>query len=482
MKLSAEHYRLREVREGLGLTQTEFGKILGLKSSTADIERGKTRITGRIVMLLFKNWNINPVWLYGDTDKKYSVQQTTDVLPKAITVDKDGSENILLVNEKASAGYGANIGEHLCSHPDVDMLSFTGSTGAGIKVAQAASTTVKRVCQELGGKSPFIITEDADLAAAVRYGVEDVMINSGQTCCALTRMLVPESLYQQAIVIAKAVAEEFNIEAFATIEALIEKVDVVDIVTPTLSHFDCAKQAIENGCHIFIEKPITKTVLEAETIKSLAKENNVKGQVGHVERFNPSFTAVKDKIDSPMFIETHRLAEFNPRGTDVPVVLDLMIHDIDIILSVVNSDVKNVHASGVSVISETPDIANARIEFENGCVANLTASRISMKNMRKSRFFQKDAYISVDFLGKVSEVVRMKEVPEKPDEFAMILQNAEGVKKQIYFDNPEVEANNAILDELESFANAIETGTKPVVSLNAGTEALRVAQMVIDCF
>ena len=281
---------------------------------------------------------------------------------------------------------------------------------------------------------------------------------------------------------AQKVAEEFGYKLFDSIEALIDAVEVVDIVTPTLSHFECAKMAIEKGRHIFIEKPITKTVLEAEAIKTLASQFHVQGQVGHVERFNPAFTAVKDNIDTPMFIETHRLAEFNPRGTDVPVVLDLMIHDIDIILSVVDSKVKNVHASGISVISETPDIANARIEFENGCVANLTASRISMKNMRKTRFFQKDAYISVDFLEKKSEIVRMKDVPNNPDEFAMILQNAEGVKKQIYFDNPEVENNNAILDELESFADAINNGTKPVVSLRQGSNALRVAQMIIDCF
>ena len=281
---------------------------------------------------------------------------------------------------------------------------------------------------------------------------------------------------------AQKVSEAFGYRAFSSIEDLIKEVDVVDIVTPTLSHFDCAKQAIEKGCHIFIEKPITKTVIEAEAIRTLASQKHVMGQVGHVERFNPAFTAVNDKIDSPMFIECHRLAEFNPRGTDVPVVLDLMIHDIDIILSVVDSPVKNVHASGVSVISETPDIANARIEFENGCVANLTASRISMKNMRKSRFFQKDAYISVDFLEKKSEIVRMKDVPDQPDEFAMILQNAEGVKKQIYFDNPEITPNNAILDELESFANAIENNTKPIVSLRQGTNALRVAQRIIDCF
>ena len=183
-----------------------------------------------------------------------------------------------------------------------------------------------------------------------------------------------------------------------------------------------------------------------------------------------------------MFIEAHRLAEFNPRGTDVPVVLDLMIHDIDAILSVVKSKVKHVSASGVSVISDTPDIANARIEFENGCVANLTASRISLKNMRKARFFQKDAYISVDFLTKKCEVVKMKDAPEQPGDFDMILQNAEGVKKQIYFDNPEVTENNAILDELETFADAIENNTTPIVTLEQGAEALRVAKLIINEF
>ena len=278
------------------------------------------------------------------------------------------------------------------------------------------------------------------------------------------------------------VSEEFGYKVFDSIEEMINAVDIVDIVTPTLNHYNCAKTAIEKGKHVFIEKPITKTVVEAEEIRDLVKLHKVRGQVGHVERFNPAFTAVKDKIDNPMFIECHRLAEFNPRGTDVPVVLDLMIHDIDIILSVVNSKVKNINASGVTVLSETPDIANARIEFENGCVANLTASRISMKNMRKSRFFQKDAYISVDFLDKKSEVVKMKDVPKNPDEFAMILQNAEGVKKQIYFENPTIENNNAILDELDSFADAINNGTTPIVSLHQGTEALRVAQQIINEF
>jgi len=288
--------------------------------------------------------------------------------------------------------------------------------------------------------------------------------------------------YDADIENAKKVSEELGYKFYASVTELIDAVEVVNIVTPTLSHFNCAEEAITKGKHIFIEKPITHSVTEAEAIRTLASKYHVKGQVGHVERFNPAFTAVNNGIQNPMFIEAHRLAEFNPRGTDVPVVLDLMIHDIDIILSVVDSEVKNVYASGVSVISETPDIANARIEFENGCVANLTASRISLKNMRKARFFQKDAYISVDFLEKKSEVVKMKDVPENPDEFAMILQNAEGVKKQIYFENPDVEPNNAILDELETFADAIENDTRPVVSLGQGAKALRVAQRIIDSF
>ncbi|WP_346883919.1 Gfo/Idh/MocA family oxidoreductase [uncultured Algibacter sp.] len=280
----------------------------------------------------------------------------------------------------------------------------------------------------------------------------------------------------------KKVEAEFGYKFFNSIESLIDAVDMVDIVTPTLSHYDCAKQAIAKGKHVFIEKPITNTVEEAEHIRTLLAEHNLRGQVGHVERFNPAFLAVKDDIKSPMFIETHRLAEFNPRGTDVPVVLDLMIHDIDIILSIVKSKVKNVSASGVAVISDTPDIANARLEFENGCVANLTASRISLKKMRKARFFQKDAYISVDFLTKKCEVVKMKDAPQNPGDFDMILQNAEGIKKQIYFDNPPVADNNSILDELETFADAINNNTTPVVTLHDGTEALRVATQIIDCF
>lgn len=280
----------------------------------------------------------------------------------------------------------------------------------------------------------------------------------------------------------KQIEQELGYKSFPSMEALIEACDMVDVVTPTIHHFPCAKKVVEAGRHLFIEKPITQTVEEAEALRALVKKHGVKGQVGHVERFNPAFKAVKGMFENPMFIEAHRLAEFNPRGTDVPVVLDLMIHDIDAILSVVKSKVKNVSASGVAVISETPDIANARIEFENGCVANLTASRISMKKMRKARFFQKDAYISVDFLDKQCEVVKMKDAPRKADDFAMILTNAEGKKKQIYFDNPTISQNNAILDELESFADAIENNTTPVVTLEQGSEALRVALLIIENF
>ncbi len=278
------------------------------------------------------------------------------------------------------------------------------------------------------------------------------------------------------------IESEFGYKSFPSMESLIDASEMVVVVTPTSKHFECAEKVIRAGKHLFIEKPITQTVTEAEQIRDLAKEMKVRGQVGQVERFNPAFMAIKDKIHNPMFIETHRLAEFNPRGTDVSVVLDLMIHDIDAILSVVKSPVKAVSASGVSVISETPDIANARIEFENGCVANLTASRISLKKMRKARFFQRDAYISVDFLEKKCEVVKMKDAPKDLDDFAMVLTNAEGIKKQIYFENTEVEANNAILDELESFYEAIKADQTPEVSLRQGTEALRVAMLIIENF
>lgn len=280
---------------------------------------------------------------------------------------------------------------------------------------------------------------------------------------------------------AKAVSEEFKIESYATIEELIEQVDVIDIVTPTLSHYDCAVKALRQSKHLFIEKPITNTVEEARKLIGLAEEADVKVQVGHVERFNPAFTATRPFIKHPMFIETHRLAQFNPRGTDVSVVLDLMIHDLDIVLSIVKSNVRRISASGVAVVSDSPDIANARIEFDNGCVANLTASRISLKNMRKTRVFQKDAYLSIDFLEKETEVVRLSNVEGEADPLSVTIDLPDGKgQKQIYFEKPEIESNNAIKDELSAFAEAILTNTQPPVTIHDGCNALDVAYRIIE--
>lgn len=277
----------------------------------------------------------------------------------------------------------------------------------------------------------------------------------------------------------RKLAAEFGYKYYESFEDLLASIDMLDIVTPTVYHYDYAIKAIEKGIHFFIEKPVTQTLEQAEEILYKCREFGIKAQVGHVERYNPAFIGAKDYIKNPMFIEIHRLAEFNPRGTDVSVVLDLMIHDLDILLSLVKSKVKEIHASGVSVVSKTPDICNARIEFENGCVANLTTSRISMKAMRKSRFFQQDAYISVDFLEKKAEVIRMKPAPENPSDFDMIIENAEGEKNQILFEYPNIQPNNAILDELESFANAIEYDVPVQVSLEDGTEALKVALEIV---
>ena len=277
----------------------------------------------------------------------------------------------------------------------------------------------------------------------------------------------------------KKLEAEFGYKYFDDFDDLLSEIDMLDIVTPTVYHYDYAMKAIENRKHFFIEKPVTQTLKQAEEILYKCREFGIKAQVGHVERYNPAFIGSKDFIKNPMFIEIHRLAEFNPRGTDVSVVLDLMIHDLDILLSIVKSKVKNIHASGVSVVSKSPDICNARIEFENGCVANLTTSRISMKAMRKSRFFQKDAYISVDFLEKKAEVIRMKEAPENPTPFDMIIENADGEKNQILFEYPNIQPNNAILDELESFADAVIENKNVEVSLEDGTEALKVALEIV---
>jgi hypothetical protein len=277
---------------------------------------------------------------------------------------------------------------------------------------------------------------------------------------------------------ARRIEADYGVTRYANADDLIADCEAVDIVTPTLSHFDYACRAVRASRHIFVEKPLTYTVKEGRKLVNLVLEAGVKAQVGHVERFNPAFLAAKEYFAQPMFIETHRLAEFNPRGTDVSVVHDLMIHDIDIVLSVVRSNVKKISASGVAVVSDTPDIANARIEFENGCVANLTASRISLKNMRKSRFFQRDAYISVDFLKKKTEVVRLKGLVGEPGPLDITIDLGEKGAKLIYFDEPRIEEMNAIAMELDLFAKAIREDVPTPVPVEDGFAALSVAHLV----
>ncbi|MBU0487405.1 MAG: Gfo/Idh/MocA family oxidoreductase [Bacteroidetes bacterium] len=280
---------------------------------------------------------------------------------------------------------------------------------------------------------------------------------------------------------ARAAEAELGATSFPTAEALIAACDIVDIVSTTISHYECATLAMKQSKHVFIEKPITTTLEECGELINIAREANVKVQVGHVERFNPAFIAAKPFFGKPMFIETHRLAMFNPRGTDVSVVLDLMIHDIDIILSVVKSNIKKISASGVAVVSDTPDITNARIEFDNGCVANLTASRISMKNMRKSRFFQRDAYISVDFLDKETKVFRLKELEGDAGPFSMTIDlGNDRVSKEIFYEQPTIEASNAIQTELTSFMESILHDKTPEVSIQDGFHALDVALRVME--
>ncbi len=276
---------------------------------------------------------------------------------------------------------------------------------------------------------------------------------------------------------AKAVMAEFQIAAFENVEALIDTVDVIDIVTPTPTHFELAQKVIIAGKHLFIEKPITKTIAEAEMLLDLLRQHPVKAQVGHVERFNPALLALSGRLIQPMFIEGHRLATFNPRGTDVSVVLDLMIHDLDIVLSLVNSPVMNVSASGVAVVSDTPDIANARIEFANGCVANLTASRISIKQMRKLRLFQPNAYVSLDFLEKKAQIVQLS--TEKTTEFAIPIPTEQG-EKWMTMEEPFIEPINAIKMELQSLAESIQNDQKPTVPMEDGYKALYLAQQILD--
>jgi predicted dehydrogenase len=276
------------------------------------------------------------------------------------------------------------------------------------------------------------------------------------------------------------VEETYGVDVYDDVSDLLAVVDAVDIVTPTVTHYALAQQAIAAGKHIFVEKPVTLALDEARALDALVSDSNLIAQVGHVERYNPALLALGDRPLQPVFIEGHRLATFNPRGTDVSVVLDLMIHDLDLVLSIVDSEVVDVRASGVAIVSPTYDICNARIEFDNGCVANLTASRISLKAMRKIRLFQADAYISINMLDKNSQVVQLDDLPDGVDHDTfdgMVLPTIDG-HKRLTIEAPPMVENNAIVSELNDFYKAIATGKQPPVTLRDGYKALQLAHQI----
>ena len=279
--------------------------------------------------------------------------------------------------------------------------------------------------------------------------------------------------------VANDVEAEFGLKRYPDMDELIDDADAVDVVTPTQFHFPVCEAALRKSKHVFVEKPLANNMEEAAALLKLTKEAKVKFQVGHVERFNPAFTALDKSSIQPMFIEVHRLAQFNPRGTEVSVILDLMIHDIDVILSMVKSDIKQISASGVAVMTDTPDIANVRIEFHNGCVANLTSSRISMKKMRKMRVFQRDAYIGIDFLEKKSEIIRLKQESDIEELFSFEIDTPKG-SRTIVVENPLSASENALRTELSSFRDAILQDLTPVVSELDGYQALEVAHLILE--
>jgi predicted dehydrogenase len=277
---------------------------------------------------------------------------------------------------------------------------------------------------------------------------------------------------------AQEAIEKFGLTRYTDMHTLIDAADAIDVITPTQFHFPVCEAALRKSKHVFVEKPLANDMTEAKQLVKLANEAKVKFQVGHVERFNPAFQSLQGKKLNPMFIEVHRLAQFNPRGTEVSVILDLMIHDIDIILHLVKSEIKSISASGVAVMTDTPDIANVRIEFHNGCVANLTSSRISMKRMRKIRLFQKDAYIGIDFLEKKTEIIKLK--AEGDEELFCFDIETPGGTKTIAVENPEIIEQNAIKAELTAFKNAIINDTPTLVSEHDGLMAMEVAHQILE--
>ncbi len=272
-------------------------------------------------------------------------------------------------------------------------------------------------------------------------------------------------------VVQKIVSNEYQIKSYFSYEEILNDVDIVDIVTPTVSHYDCAVEAIRRRKHVFIEKPVTHTVETAEKLINLAYEAGIKAQVGHIERFNPAYLAVESIINKPVFIEAHRLQPFTNRSLDVSVVLNLMIHDLDIILHIVKSNIKKINASGAAIATNMPDVANARIEFENGCVAHLTSSRISVENLRNLKIFQKESSITIDFLNKRAEIIYAK-LHDLMDESPSSI--------ELRSEYPIIEPNNAILEELKSFIYSIENDTMPTVTLEHGYQALKVAFEIME--
>jgi predicted dehydrogenase len=275
----------------------------------------------------------------------------------------------------------------------------------------------------------------------------------------------------------KSLADQYNIKAFESMQDLIDACDVVDIVTPSQTHFEIAKACIRKGKHVFIEKPVTPTVEEAKALQVLAEEAGIKIQVGHVERFNPAFIAAKPYIKNPQFIEIHRLAQYNPRGTDVSVTLDLMIHDLDLLLSIVGSNIKKISASGVNIVSPTVDMVNARIEFDNGCVANVTSNRVSLKNMRKFRIFQENSLVSINLLEKVTELIHVKNASK--DSKNLILKPGNNLPdKELIFEHPIILPSNAIKEELSAFIACIAYKQKPVVGIENAIDVLSLAYAI----
>ncbi|MFC2093785.1 Gfo/Idh/MocA family protein [Bacteroidota bacterium] len=276
-------------------------------------------------------------------------------------------------------------------------------------------------------------------------------------------------------------ADQFDVTVFNSFDDLLKNSNSIIVVTPTSTHFQIAYKAIEQNKNIFIEKPVTDDVNDARKLLAIAKGKEINIQVGHIERFNPALLSLEKYNLAPLFIETHRLAQFNPRGTDVSVVQDLMIHDIDVILNIVKSEVQSIHANGVAIITDKIDIANVRIKFDNGCVANITSSRISQNKMRKMRIFQRNAYISIDFLKNSSEVFRL--VDSKSSESISPMFSLGTIKREdkdfnIVYEQPSIEEINPMKYELNKFFDCIRSGTEPVVQLKDGIQALEVATRI----